>query len=309
MRRMRQGLNMIVVGVVLCSAGPVSAAGPTNAQKCEVAKLGAIVKKEACLAAERSKEVLGGTPNFTKCSTMFEADFTKIEARVGICPGTADAIEGLIDACFEDLKDTLSRSPPAPCQQFPAPVPQTGQTQCWDASGTLIACDGTGQDGDHQAGVPFPSPRFTENGNGTVTDNLTGLIWLKNADCFPGSGNGLTWEGSLQAANSLATPSCGLSDGSVAGDWRLPNRNELQSLLDFGFINPALSNAAGTAQWTDGDAFSGVQSGSYWSSTTLPEFPNRAWLIFLSNGEILPVLKVQITGHVWPVRSARGRSR
>ena len=33
-------------------------------------------------------------------------------------------------------------------------------------------------------GVAWPNPRFTDNGNGTVTDNLTGLIWLKNANCF-----------------------------------------------------------------------------------------------------------------------------
>jgi hypothetical protein len=190
----------------------------------------------------------------------------------------------------------------APVSDAPAPVPQTGQAQCWNASGTLIPCEGTGQDGDLQAGVPFPSPRFTDNGNGTVRDNLTGLIWLKNANCFPGSGNGLTWEGALQAANTLASGSCGLSDGSVPGDWRLPNRNELQSLLNFGFLYPALSNAAGTAQWTEGNAFSGVQSSSYWSSTTIPDRANRAWLIYLADGQIIIVEKILITGHVWPVR-------
>lgn len=65
-----------------------------------------------------------------------------------------------------------------------APARRTGQTGCWDASGTSISCTGTGQDGDHLAGVAWPSPRFTNNGDGTVTDNLTGLIWLTNADCF-----------------------------------------------------------------------------------------------------------------------------
>ncbi len=195
-------------------------------------------------------------------------------------------------------------------------MPQTGQTQCWDAAGTEIPCDGTGQDGDLQAGVPFPSPRFTERRNGTVRDNLTGLIWLKQADCFPGDGNGLTWEGALQAANTLhdsgtpdPTDDCGLSDGSVAGDWHLPNRNEFQSLLDLGFINPALSNAAGTAQWTEGDPFLRVQGGlCYWSSTTIPPTPSvpdhgaYAWFICLRDGQMTIVPKVQIAGHVWPVR-------
>ena len=52
------------------------------------------------------------------------------------------------------------------------------------------------------------------------------LIWLKNANCFGGQ----TWANVLTAANSLASPSCGLSDDSVAGAWRLPNVKELQSL-------------------------------------------------------------------------------
>ena len=66
---------------------------------------------------------------------------------------------------------------------LPARVPKTGQTQCYDAS-AAIDCAGTGQDGAFQKGVAWPNPRFTDNSNGTVTDNLTGLIWLKNANCF-----------------------------------------------------------------------------------------------------------------------------
>jgi hypothetical protein len=217
----------------------------------------------------------------------------------GVVP--ADCVGRLEDGVPADAIDVAVANC-GPVSGAVAPVPPTGQTQCWNASGALIPCAGTGQDGEIQAGVPVPSPRFTDHGDGTVIDNLTGLIWLKNADCFPGSGNGLTWEGALQAANILASGSCGLSDGSVARDWRLPNRNELQSLLDFGFLYPALSNAAGTDQWTEGDAFSNVQSTSYWSSTTIPDRPNHAWLIYLSDGQMIHVEKISITGRVWPVR-------
>ena len=59
-------------------------------------------------------------------------------------------------------------------------VEKTGQT-------TLYA---TGDDGDLEKGVTWPNPRFTNNGNGTVTDNLTGLIWLRNANAF----STRTWE-------------------------------------------------------------------------------------------------------------------
>jgi len=53
-------------------------------------------------------------------------------------------------------------------------LPQTGQARCYDSAGT-------GQDGDIRAGVAWPVPRFMDNGDGTVTDNLTGLIWTQNA--------------------------------------------------------------------------------------------------------------------------------
>ena len=66
---------------------------------------------------------------------------------------------------------------------LPAAVPRTGQSTCYDTRGALIKCPGTGQDGDKLAGVAPPVPRFVDNGNGTVTDKLTGLIWLRNANC------------------------------------------------------------------------------------------------------------------------------
>jgi hypothetical protein len=222
-------------------------------------------------------------------------------------PVPADCVGTLGDGVPTDtIEVALANCPPV--SSIPAPVPQTGQTQCWDAAGMEIPCAGTGQDGDIQAGVSAPSPRFTDKGNGTVRDNLTGLIWLKQAVCFPGDGNGFNWEGALQAANTLASGSCGLTDGSALGDWRLPNRNELQSLLDFGFIGPAISNAVGDAKCTATDcAFSNIQSLSYWVSTTIlpsigvPDHGARAWIISTNDGQMTIIPKVQAS-HVWPVR-------
>ncbi len=65
--------------------------------------------------------------------------------------------------------------------------------------------------------------RFTDMGNGTVQDNKTGMIWLKNANCF----GDLNWSFADLAAKALADGQCGLTDASVAGDWRLPTQNEL----------------------------------------------------------------------------------
>ena len=69
-----------------------------------------------------------------------------------------------------------------PALALAAQPARTGQTTCYDAAGASIACTGTGQDGAHLKGVVWPAPRFTDNNNGTVTDNLTSLIWLKDAN-------------------------------------------------------------------------------------------------------------------------------
>jgi hypothetical protein len=172
-----------------------------------------------------------------------------------------------------------------------AGVPKTGQTICYNASGAVISCTGTGQDGDLQKGVPWPSPRFTDNTNGTVTDNLTGLIWLKNANCF----GKRTWEQALGNANSLANGQCGLTDGSTAGQWGLPNVRQQQSLIDYNRISPALPA---------GHPFSGVENLVYWSSTTYPGRAAYAWFVSLGSGYVSDNLKTS-TNYVWPVRGGQ----
>src|SRR3990172_2872388 len=180
----------------------------------------------------------------------------------------------------------------AACEAQPAAaVPQTGQTTCWDTSRNVITCAGTGQDGDIQAGVVPPNPRFTDNGNGTITDNLTGLIWLKNANCF----GTRTWALALTDANTLNSGECGLTDGSVDGDWYLPNRNELASLLDLENSNPALPT---------GYPFTEFQIYYYWSSTTAVPDPSYAWLVFFLGGTLFADFKTSsgFDAYVLPVR-------
>lgn len=200
--------------------------------------------------------------------------------------------------------------PPAFAKKGPAPVPQTGQTQCWDASGSPINCPGTGQDGAFQAGVPFPSPRFTDNGNGTVTDNLTGLVWLKDAGCV-GSWLWADALAAITAFNQGTDFACVEYRAGTFTDWRLPNVREIHSLIDFAFLVPALSDAAGTGQWTPGNAFAGdVLLGLpgevmlFWSSTTLARTPDNAWYISLATG-VTNVIHKGSTYHVWPVRAGK----
>ena len=72
-------------------------------------------------------------------------------------------------------------------------LPWTGQEKCYNSSGTEISCTGTGQDGEYQMGTDWPDPRFTSSGD-CVTDNLTGLMWSKNANLPNGTMN---WQGAL----------------------------------------------------------------------------------------------------------------
>jgi len=169
-------------------------------------------------------------------------------------------------------------------------LPQSGQTKCYDVAGAEITCTGTGQDGEKRVGVASPDPRFTDNGNGTVTDNLTGLIWLKNADCFGKQ----SLQNALSSANNLASGQCDLSDGSVAGNWRLPNISELQSLVDYQNSDPAIPAT---------HPFSTVQNYYYWSSDTDVNSIKFAWFVKMSDGSSFTYGKWNIF-HVWPVRNA-----
>jgi len=190
----------------------------------------------------------------------------------------------------------------------PARVGETGQKTCYDEAGTVIDCAGTGQDGEFRTGVEWPNPRFVDNSDGTVTDMLTGLIWLRDASCADLAGtaaNGAAdWTTALTAAQALADGTCGLSDSSVAGAWRLPSRFDLESLLDLEYYGPASSNAAGTAHWTEGDVFAGVQSSLYWSSTSSASNLSFAWIVNLNDGYVYANGKPD-AAYVWPVRGGR----
>jgi len=188
-----------------------------------------------------------------------------------------------------------------------APVPKTGQTKCYNTAGAEITCTGTGQDGDLLTGVTWPTPRFTDNGNGTVKDNLTGLIWLTNANC-PAAGR--NWQTALDDVvqfntdGTMNSNDCGdtSNSGSHKTDWRLPNLFELESLRDMAYFDPALSNTQGTAQWTEGNPFNGVQSSYYWSSTTHATNTSSAWIVNMKSGSVGIYGKTS-SSYVWLVRS------
>jgi len=166
-------------------------------------------------------------------------------------------------------------------------LPRTGQTKCWDTNGYEIPCAGTGQDGDIQAGVVWPEPRFTDNGDDTMTDNLTGLMWTKNAELT--SPNLMDWSQAIDFCNNL----------KLGGhkDWRLPNVNELESLIN--------ANEFDSTAWLVSQGFTNVLDDDYWSSTTNARYTDAyAWYVHMYNGRVEYGDKVHYLV-VWPVRSGQ----
>jgi len=139
--------------------------------------------------------------------------------------------------------------------------------------------------------------RYIDPGDGTIIDFRSGLTWLKNANCFGGQ----QWQTAMQSAKNLKSGQCGLRDGSTAGMWRLPTREEWVRMADKRYKHPALSNAAGTAQWKEGDVFSGVLAVGYWTSTESAGSGGIAWYVFLSDGGVNAGGKT-FAFCVWPVR-------
>ncbi|MBF0539263.1 MAG: VCBS repeat-containing protein [Nitrospirae bacterium] len=144
--------------------------------------------------------------------------------------------------------------------------------------------------------TPTPTPvgnRFTDNGDGSMTDTLTGLQWMKNADGCTGA---VTWA----VANTC-----------VPSGWHLPTIQELYSLcrtdgrLDLNATSETYCNNSivNRASQLASAGFTNVHSDGYWSSTTNANDTSSAWLIDMSSGYVANYIGKSYGRYVWPVRS------
>ncbi len=229
-----------------------------------------------------------------------------ISAQVDFCEGNFDYDNNQDGSDAFIFKTDFGRSIISnPCPpDGPAPVPKTWQWISYTP----------GDDGDLEHGAMWPNPRFTDNGDDTITDNLTGLMWLKDANCiaswYPGfdndgvPGNGrVTWQHAFDFVS-------GINDGTYSNcggtqpytDWRLPNIQELQSLIHYGFQDPALPCTEGPCKWQEGDPFVNLDR-YYWSSTTVATL-DSAWYVDMSWGIVHYILKTS-EEYVWAVRGGQ----
>lgn len=164
-------------------------------------------------------------------------------------------------------------------------LPVTGQRYCFESCGASVPCASSGQDGETRYGRPWPAPRFRATEEG-LFDCLTGLNWWRDADLTQGL---VTWKEALWSVELLNAGQDGVNR------WRLPNINELESLVDCANHNPALPEKAG---------FTNLRSG-YWSSTTSAFEPDWAWALYLVKGAVGVGQKAGAHFYVWAVCDQR----
>ncbi len=186
-------------------------------------------------------------------------------------------------------------------------LPKTGQSKCYDSSGSIISCANTGQDGESQKGVAWPNPRFTINYDTSIIDNLTGLLWAPDGNLVATRDNGwdtdgtandgkVTWQHALDYVAKLKAENYLGHD-----DWRLPNVNELESLVNY---DDPVINSHGDVYSLLRKTFANIQWDLYWSSSTKTDYPVNASSIILLMGGTYSGWKDN-NMHVLPVRGGK----
>lgn len=165
---------------------------------------------------------------------------------------------------------------------------------------------------------------YVDCGNGTVTDNRTGLVWFANANCY----GLLDWHQAVEivatlsdlpatSADGLPLEDCELDDGSSPGDWRLPTADEWERMvadavaldcIDAEDGGPSITNDSGDSCWQEGagSSFTGVveTTNAYWSSTT--RTTDVAFAAHLTSGTVAGVNKAFfVFNYLWPVRGGQ----
>lgn len=232
----------------------------------------------------------------------FTALFTSTSMVGADCPGEPGTVCGNGDVNGDGLLDisdvlylarylfTEGREIAAVSCASGCALPATGQTTCyigvqpWDEI-DCASVEFPGQDGSYRAGCPTEG-RFVDNGDGTVTDNCTGLMWQQATadvngdgeitDAEHPAGDSVDWQHALQYCESL--------ESAGHTDWRLPNVIELQSIVDYERFDPAI------------DPVFSADMTWYWTSSSDVSTPVYAWRVIFLYGDVDSHRKNDYTG-------------
>jgi hypothetical protein len=335
---MQRALFIAAVAVCFCH----SAFALTPADRCEADKLKRAGKYNFCRMKAESKAVKRGTaPDYTLCDAKLSQHWTQAESIAGgMCPTNGDLAEISVRIAgqTDDIVTCLNGS----CLPICGDGMVTGSESCdgvdldgqscasqgFGLGGTLTCTPGCsfdfsgcqaqafpasgqttsygpGSDGDVQAGAALT---FVDNGDGTVTDANTGLMWEKKSDdgsvhdwddtyawgsaSVPYLMNGPMVTVFLDTLNDVAGGGANCFAGHC--DWRMPNRRELESIIDFENVNPAVpgvfnSTCAPGCSVTTCSCI--TLTNSYWTSTTYSQLPAAAWVVNFSVGNIFADIK------------------
>ncbi|MCF8369682.1 MAG: DUF1566 domain-containing protein [Bacteroidales bacterium] len=162
-------------------------------------------------------------------------------------------------------------------------------------------------DGFLKKGTAWPTPRLVDNDDGSVSDRLTGLMWAQDANLMltrnPEFDTNQWVDGAINWQHALDYVTLLNSENYLGhNDWRMPNRNEMTSLVDFSRKQPAIPERFPFSNMT-GYNF----EYSYWTSTTRADETDQAWVVWLSDGMMgggnKLVYEKTKDWHVWPVRT------
>lgn len=220
----------------------------------------------------------------------YASDLAACTGNLATCSGALGSCDASLASCASDLATcstdlavaegdlTVCQADLAACESEPSiQLLQTGQTTCWNVAGSVVPCSGTGSDGESQRGVALA---YTDNGDGTITDQNTGLTWekLDDAGGIHDKDVQYTW------SDARAVKIAALNGAAFAGhsDWRLPNRRELESIVNLQYYYPSVSPAFHSACSAGCSAAtcSCTVAASYWTSSTYAGLPQDGWVVY-----------------------------
>jgi Protein of unknown function (DUF1566) len=304
----RQGLVGLLTGAAL-AAGIVSGWAASPADTCQAGKNKAAGKLEACRHKALAKyaitvDATKRDTDLARCASRHATTWQALEAKAiaqgGACRTVGDQadIHTYAEDYTEDVAAALAGGPlEGGVHGFRL---RTGLTTCWNEAGAQIACAGTGQDGELQAGL---SPFYLDIGAGTILDTRTGFTWEKQSDdgSIHDRNNTYVWADAFAKVATLnATRFAGYAD------WRVPNVNELHSIVSYSTTNPAtplafnFGCAPGCTVQTCSCSAPGL--GFYWMSNTAQPGYGDAWALRLDDGTLFTVT----TTATYAVRAVRG---